>query len=196
MPQATCPSCHHKGRIPPTFVEGQLMCPKCWTKFAVRVPRFRTLKRLVVAATILLLGAALLALLRGGSAPVQPDTKEEIAHNLARLGGWTDVSCWRFEPENEMYIVQASHKIGGRDYAFHLEHFQKRDAVDVFPTGRKAGAGGMSVWSAVLQSGRPPLKQRADANFRAHEGEARHLAEELAETLREAAQGVPHMRPR
>jgi hypothetical protein len=85
-----------------------------------------------------------------------------------------------------MYIVQASHKIGGRDYVFHLEHFQKRDAVDIIPT-----VGGISVWSAVLQSGRPPFKQREDANFRAHEGEARHLAEELAEILRETAPAAP-----
>jgi hypothetical protein len=168
----------------------------CWTKFAVPVPRFRTLKRLVAGTTILLLGGVLLALLRGGRGPVQPDVKEEFAHNLARLGGWTDISCWRFEPENEIYIVQASHKIGGRDYAFHLEHFQRRDAVDIFPTGLRPSAGGMSVWSAVLQSGSPPFKQSADANFRGHEGEARHLAEQLAETLRVTAHGVPPMRPR
>jgi hypothetical protein len=183
------------GYIPPSFGGGQLTCPKCWRTFAVQASRFRTLKLVLVGATILLLGGVLLALLRGGGGPVQPDVKERFAHNLARLGGWTDVSWWRCEPDKGMYIVQGAHQVGGRAYVFHLEHIQKLDAVAIFPTEQKPGAGGLSVWSVVLQSGRPPFKEREDANLRAHEGEARHLAEELAEILRETAPAVPRVSP-
>jgi hypothetical protein len=97
MPKATCPFCHHKGPLPPTFVEGQLTCPRCWTKFAIEMPRSRVPR---LRLLLMLLGATpllLLAFLRGGSGPVQPDAKEKFARNLARLGGWADVSCWRFE---------------------------------------------------------------------------------------------------
>jgi hypothetical protein len=192
MLQATCPFCRHKGRLPPTFVGGQVTCPRCWTKFAVKLPRSRTLKRWWVGATTLLVAGVLLAFLRGGSGPVQPDGKERFARNLARLGGWTDVSWWRFDPDNAMYIVQAAHKIGSRDYVFHLEHLQKQDEVDIFPTGPEPSVRRTSVWFVVLPSGRPPFQQREDANLRAHEGEARRLAGELAETLRETAPAVPH----